>query len=270
MPPKPKNAGDLKKTAGRKEPSAAVKMACGTCCLPNCHVLRRAEETGSNVSSGEFVSMVCTWAGCSMGGQMHKECYEKQEKVGSHPRFTLSHVAPHQDTHRHRDTLTPPPPLLHERAWSPIATLSLLPSLHGAGAPRDSHPHEPLHRQGRDAKGDLDTQVRHGAPRHCTPQLAGACACRAASQLDLIPATQVRPSCRCACTKGYFKPVAGEKRGSVMDSEEGESTLDAVERLVRNGLLPTAPIAPLSRRHLPSELASAPGAHSTPPAPPGP
>ena len=80
MAPKAKNAGDLKK-ASRKEPSAAVKMACGTCCSPNCHVLRRAMETGSNVSSGEFVSMACTWAECTMGGQMHKECYEKQEKV---------------------------------------------------------------------------------------------------------------------------------------------------------------------------------------------
>jgi len=25
--------------------------------------------------------MACTWAECTMGGQMHKECYEKQEKV---------------------------------------------------------------------------------------------------------------------------------------------------------------------------------------------
>lgn len=43
---------------------------------------------------------------------------------------------------------------------------------------------------------------------------------------------QVRPSCRCACTKGYFKPVAGEKRGSVVDSTaglEGETPLDAAE-----------------------------------------
>jgi hypothetical protein len=40
----------------------------------------------------------------------------------------------------------------------------------------------------------------------------------------------VRPSCRCACTKGYFKPVAGEKRGShLVDGEEGETPLDAAE-----------------------------------------
>ena len=49
-------------------------------------------DTGSNVSSGEFVSMVCTWAECTVGGQMHKECYEKQEKVA---RALPTRPAPH-------------------------------------------------------------------------------------------------------------------------------------------------------------------------------
>ena len=148
MAPKAKNAGDLKK-ASRKEPSAAVKMACGTCCAPDCLVLRRAMETGSNVSSGEFVSMVCTWSECTVGGQMHKECYDKQEKE----------------------------------------LLSLLM---------------------RTSKTIGQGEMKKAMWTH---------------KYDMV-----RPQCRCACSKGYFKPVAGEKRGShVIDGEEGESPLDAAE-----------------------------------------
>ena len=148
MAPKAKNAGDLKK-ASRKEPSAAVKMACGTCCAPDCLVLRRAMETGSNVSSGEFVSMVCTWSECTVGGQMHKECYDKQEKE----------------------------------------LLSLLM---------------------RSSKTIGQGEMKKAMWTH---------------KYDMV-----RPQCRCACSKGYFKPVAGEKRGShVIDGEEGESPLDAGE-----------------------------------------
>ena len=148
MAPKAKNAGDLKK-ASRTEPSAAVKMACGTCCAPDCLVLRRAMETGSNVSSGEFVSMVCTWSECTVGGQMHKECYDKQEKE----------------------------------------LLSLLM---------------------RSSKTIGQGEMKKAMWTH---------------KYDMV-----RPQCRCACSKGYFKPVAGEKRGShVIDGEEGESPLDAAE-----------------------------------------
>ena len=148
MAPKAKNAGDLKK-ASRKEPSAAVKMACGTCCAPDCLVLRRAMETGSNVSSGEFVSMVCTWSECTVGGQMHKECYDKQEKE----------------------------------------LLSLLM---------------------RSSKTIGQGEMKKAMWTH---------------KYDMV-----RPQCRCACSKGYFKPVAGEKRGShVIDGAEGESPLDAAE-----------------------------------------
>ena len=92
MPKHPKN--NKSQAAASSEPrhmSAALKMACGTCCLPACHVLRRAQETGENSSSGEFVTMACTWSECAMGGQMHKECYDRLEKVrrpvsGTHTR----------------------------------------------------------------------------------------------------------------------------------------------------------------------------------------
>ena len=90
-------------------------------------------ETGSNVSSGEFVSMVCTWSECTVGGQMHKECYDKQEKE----------------------------------------LLSLLM---------------------RSSKTIGQGEMKKAMWTH---------------KYDMV-----RPQCRCACSKGYFKPVAGEKRGS--------------------------------------------------------
>ena len=182
MAPKAKNAGDLKNT-GRKEPSAAVKMACGTCCSPNCHVLRRAMDTGSNVSSGEFVSMVCTWAECTVGGQMHKECYEKQEKVGARP------AHPPNARLRHGCFRSRSPLSSHRLRCMPQELLAQL-----------------MRTTNTIGKGEMQKAIW-------------------THKYDMV-----RPLCRCACTKGYFKPVAGEKRGShVVDGEEGESPLDAAE-----------------------------------------
>ena len=63
---------------------ARVRMVCGDCCLPSCYVkdrVKMALEQQLDVStSGEYAVVECTAAECPMGGQLHRECYEKLEE----------------------------------------------------------------------------------------------------------------------------------------------------------------------------------------------
>ena len=68
---------------------ARIRMICGDCCLPGCLVRARvklafAEGTGEEVAaaSGEFVVVECSSPECPMGGQLHKECFDKLEEKG--------------------------------------------------------------------------------------------------------------------------------------------------------------------------------------------
>ena len=87
----------------------AVRMACGNCCLPACHVqerVRLAMAEDSEVStSGQFVVVECTSSTCTMGGQLHMECYKKlkdkcisalKTNIVENDGMAASPVPPHQ------------------------------------------------------------------------------------------------------------------------------------------------------------------------------
>ena len=61
-------------------------MACGDCCLPGCHVRERVAAALSSQGewsggSGTYVVVECSNAGCTLNGQLHKECYDRLERV---------------------------------------------------------------------------------------------------------------------------------------------------------------------------------------------
>ena len=63
---------------------ARLRMVCGDCCLPSCYVKERVkmalEHQLDAATSGEYAVVECTSAECHMGGQLHRECYEKLEE----------------------------------------------------------------------------------------------------------------------------------------------------------------------------------------------
>ena len=69
---------------GATQHSAAVRMACGDCCLPACYVKERAGQAIAkdfDISmSGECVLVECTSARCDQAGRLHKECYDRLER----------------------------------------------------------------------------------------------------------------------------------------------------------------------------------------------
>ena len=69
---------------GATQHSAAVRMACGDCCLPACYVKERAGQAIAkdfDISmSGECALVECTSARCDQAGRLHKECYDRLER----------------------------------------------------------------------------------------------------------------------------------------------------------------------------------------------
>jgi hypothetical protein len=63
---------------------ARLRMVCGDCCLPSCYVKERVtiafKQQLDVATSGEYVVVKCTSAECPMGGQLHRECYDKLEE----------------------------------------------------------------------------------------------------------------------------------------------------------------------------------------------
>ena len=79
-----KSSGAPRVSNGAPQHSAAVRMACGDCCLAACYVKERAGEAIArefHISmSDECVLVECTSAQCDQGGQLHKECYDRLER----------------------------------------------------------------------------------------------------------------------------------------------------------------------------------------------
>lgn len=79
-----KSSGAPRVSNGAPQHGAAVRMACGDCCLAACYVKERAGEAIArefDISmSDECVLVECTSAQCDQGGQLHKECYDRLER----------------------------------------------------------------------------------------------------------------------------------------------------------------------------------------------